>query len=139
MSARTYPTLQAVPTFADDSEAVVECLQSIQRELAEAFADARRMRRIDLLLEIAATLTLVADAARTDWTGNGTLIGQPRDPARIPPLLQELDVKPTALVALGGAEIEAAKRAVELVSSPTSLETVVVEAMDEIKSTLATA
>src|SRR5262249_10504685 len=114
MSARTYPTLQAVPAFADDGEGVIECLQSIQRELAEAFADARRRRRIDLLLEIAATLTLVADAARTDWTGTGTLIGQPRDPARIPPLLQELDVKLTALVALGGAELEAAQRAVEL-------------------------
>ena len=138
MSAPTFPTLQAVPSLADD-EAPLEWLQSIHRELVEAFADARRERRIDQLLDVASTLTLVADAARVDWADTSGLIGQPRDVARVPFLLQELDLKHAGLVALGGPEIAAVKRVIGLANSPASIDAAVNDAIAEIKSTLAAA
>jgi hypothetical protein len=136
MSATRLSTLQSVPNLPEDGEASAEWLHSIHRELVEAFAEARRVRRVEQLLDIAGTLTTVADAARIDWSDAGRLIGQPRDPTRIPQLLNELDLKVTGLVALGGPELATVNRLIGMASAPSSIETGVLEAIDEIKSAL---
>jgi hypothetical protein len=136
MSAPRLSALQSVPNIPEDDEASAKWLQSIHCQLVEAFAEARRVRRVEQLLEIAGTLTIVADAARIDWSSTGSLMGQPRDAARIPLLLNELDLKATGLVALGGPELAAVNRLIGMASSPSSIDTGVLEAIDEIKSAL---
>ena len=136
MSATRLSTLQALPHLSEDGEASAEWLQSIHGELVQAFAEARRVGRVEQLLEIAGTLTMVSDAARIDWADKGSLLGQPRDPARIPLLLNELDLKVTGLVALGGPELTAVNRLIGMASSLSSIEAGLLEAHDEIKSAL---
>jgi hypothetical protein len=136
MSATRLSALQSVPNIPEDGEASAEWLQSIHCQLVEAFAEARRVRRVEQLLEIAGMLTIVADAARINRSNTGSLMGQPRDPARIPLLLNELDLKVTGLVALGGPEFAAVNRLIGMASSPSSIDTGVLEAIDEIKSAL---
>jgi hypothetical protein len=125
-------------SVGDDGEAPVEWLQSIHREIVEAFADARRVRRIDQLLDVASALTLVADAVRVDWADTTGLIGQPRDAGRVTLLLQELDLKHAGLVALGGPELACVKQVIGMGNSPASIDSAVQDAIREIKSTLAT-
>ena len=84
MSATRSSALQAIPIIPEAGEASAEWLQSIHEELVDALAEERRVRRVTQLLDIAATLTIIADAARIDWSDTGRLIGQPRDPAREP-------------------------------------------------------
>jgi hypothetical protein len=139
MSAAEFSTLQAVPDIADNGEPSVEWLKCIHSELVEAFADARRVRRVDQLLDLAGTLTQIADAARIEWGDTGKLMGQPRDPGRIPLLLQELELKLTGLQALGEPELAATKRLTGMANSPASIDTAVLDAIDEIKATLAAA
>src|SRR5581483_4666872 len=96
----------------------VDPLAAIHGELAEASAATLRMRQVDGLLDIAATLSQLADAVRVDDSGgteSGRLRGGPREPARIPLLIRELGLKLAALTAFGGPGIEAAA---ELVASP---------------------
>lgn len=95
----------------------VDPLAAIHGELAEASAATLRMRQVDGLLDIASTLSQLADAVRVDDSGteSGRLRGGPREPARIPLLIRELGLKLAALTAFGGPEIEAAA---ELVASP---------------------
>jgi len=96
----------------------VDPLAAIHGELAEASAATLKMRQVDGLLDIAATLSALADAVRVDDSGgqeSGRLRGGPREPARIPLLIRELGLKLAALSAFGGPEITAA---VELVASP---------------------
>jgi hypothetical protein len=125
-------------SVSDDREAPVEWLQSIHRELVEAFADARRARRIDQLLEVASALMLIADAVRVDWADTSGLIGQPRDAGRVTLLVQELDLRHAGLVALGGPVLAGVKHVVGMVNSPASIDSAVHDAIGEIKSTLAT-
>lgn len=106
--------LHAVP-FGDHGEAgVSERTEpaappaSLWSEMVEASAGSLRRWRVDQLLDVAGTLTLFADAARTDGAVGG-LQGQPRDAARIPLLLKELGLKLTALDVLGGADLPAAR------------------------------
>ena len=139
MTGTTFPTLQVVPEMAEKSEDSATWLHSINAELIEAFAEMRRMRRIEQLLDIANTLTALADAARIDWGDASRLIGQPRDPARIPVLLKELELKLTALVALGGPEIAQLNELIGMADSHMSIEGAVFPAMDEIRSALAAA
>jgi GGDEF domain-containing protein len=90
-----------------------DSLQAIRAEIVEASSSARRVHQVDQLLNVAETLTTLADAARIDDHGNGRLQGMPREPARIPLLLKELAVKLAALRALDGPEIGEATRLVE--------------------------
>jgi GGDEF domain-containing protein len=93
-------------------------LAAIHGELVEASATAVRMRQVDQLLDVAETLTALAEAARTeDAADSGRLRGGPRDPARIPILTRELSLKLAALAAFGGPDIEAAAELVALSSS----------------------
>jgi hypothetical protein len=125
-------------SVSDDHDAPIEWLQSIHREIVEAFADARRARRIDQLLDVASALTLIADAVRVDWADTTGLIGQPRDAARVTLLVQELDLKQAGLVALGGPELAGVKRVIGMVNSPANTDAAVQDAIGEIKATLAT-
>jgi hypothetical protein len=131
--------LQAVPIVGDNAEAPGEWLQVIHREVVEGFADARRVRRIDQLLDVASTLTRVADATRIDWADTSGLIGQPRDAARVPLLLEELELKHAGLLALGGPELAGVKRVIGMLNTPAAIDSAVHDAIAEIKSTLATA
>jgi hypothetical protein len=95
------------------------------------------MRRVDRLLDLAATLSTIADAVRITHEGGG-LQGQPRDPARIPVLLRELGLKLAASQTLGGPEIpEAAKLAGEVAPAASGMGTRVLTALDEIRLALA--
>jgi hypothetical protein len=92
------------------------------------------MRQVDQLLDIAETLTGLAEAARPEDTGDsGRLRGGPRDPARIPILTRELSLKLAALAAFGGPDIEAAAELVALPSSQfTAIPGRVLAALDQI-------
>jgi GGDEF domain-containing protein len=109
-------------------------LAAIHGELVEASATAVRMRQVDRLLDIAETLTGLAEAARAeDTVDSGRLRGGPRDPARIPILTRELSLKLAALAAFGGPDIEAAAELVALPSSQfTMIPGRVLAALDQI-------
>jgi GGDEF domain-containing protein len=109
-------------------------LAAIHGELVEASATAVRMRQVDTLLDIADTLTSLADAARTENSADsGRLRGGPRDPARIPILTRELSLKLAALAAFGGPDIEAAAELVALPSAQfTAIPARVLAALDQI-------
>ena len=86
--------------------------RAIHRELAESSENARRTRRVDHLLDVSGAVTVLAYAARIDWTGTGKLLKMPRDPGRIPLLLTELELKLAALAAaLDGPETRGRVRA----------------------------
>jgi GGDEF domain-containing protein len=131
------PTSEAAKG-ADDSSA--EPLQALQAELSEAAASRMRMWQVDQLLDLARTLTELADAARIDDGQTGGLQGQPRDAPRIPLLLKELGLKLAALRALGGPEIPGLSSLVEE-GNPRAGNTSakVIAALDEIGAVLASA
>jgi hypothetical protein len=115
-------------------------LEAILSELVRASADARRTRRIDQLLDVTGTLTMLADAARIDTRDTGTLQGRPRDGARIPLLLKELGIKLAALKALEGPEIaEAMKLIQETRPLAANISAKVLTALDEVGAALAAA
>ena len=120
--------------------ASAEPLQAIHGELVKASTSALRIRRVDQLLDIAATLTMLADAVRVDEAEPGRLQGQPRAPARMLLLLKELDVKLAALEALEGPVIE---QALKLVQEPaplaSNMSAKVLTALDEIAAALTAA
>jgi hypothetical protein len=117
-----------------------EQLRAIHRELAESAENARRMRRVDQLLDVAGTVTVLADAARIDWSGTGKLQGMPRDPGRIPLLLKELELKLAGLAALDGPELAAVYELVGMANAPaSSIRDGVGPATDEIGVALAAA
>lgn len=106
--------------------------------LEAELASAARIRRVERLLDIAETLTKLADAARIDDAGPGRLQGHAAGADRIPLLLKELALKLAALKSLDGTVIEEAG---ELLASPvaSSMRTKVLSALDEIGETLAAA
>jgi GGDEF domain-containing protein len=109
-------------------------------EDADAGAGALRRWHVDQLLDLARTLTLLADAARVDYSGGDGLQGQPREPARIPLLAREVALKLTALRTLGGPEIpEAAGLATEAGRRPGSVAAQVPAALDAIDAALSRA
>jgi GGDEF domain-containing protein len=103
--------------------------------LEAELASAARIRRVERLLDIAETLTKLADAARIDDAGPGRLQGQATGADRIPLLLKELSLKLAALKALDGTEIAEANT---LLTSPvaTTIRTKVLTALDEIGEVL---
>ena len=125
---------------AGSSDAAASPLLAIHGELVEVSANALRIRRVDQLLDVAGTLTMLSDAVRIDDRDAGGLQGKPREPARIPLLLRELGLKLAALHALGGPRI---REAIELVEQPAVLPTAmsakVHKAFDEISAALAVA
>ncbi len=134
------PGSERLRAGADGEAAAAEPLQAIHGELVKASTSALRIRRVDQLLDIAGTLTMLADAVRIDEGEPGRLQGQPRSPARMLLLLKELDVKLAALEALEGPVIEAT---VKLVQEPTPLASnmsaKVLTALDEIAAALTAA
>ena len=135
-TATEFSTLQLLPGIDPDGEASADWLRSIHRELVDAFADAQRIRRVDQLLDVGGTLTTLADAVRIDWSDTSRLVGQPRDGARVPVLLKELELKLAGLAALGGPELAVATRLTEMAASPSRIDDEVFDAMDEIKAAL---
>jgi GGDEF domain-containing protein len=127
----------AAPGGVDPS---AEPLKALQAEVIEASASRMRIWRVDQLLDLARTLTELADAARIDDGQTGGLQGQPRDAPRIPLLLKELGLKLAALRALGGPEIPGLCSLVED-ASPRAGNTSakVIAALDEIGTVLAVA
>jgi GGDEF domain-containing protein len=115
-------------------------LLAIHGELVEASANAVKMRQVDQLLDIAETLAQLAEAARTEDTGeSGRLRGGPRDPARIPILMRELSLKVAALAAFGGPVIDAAAELLALPSTQfIAIPTKVLAALDQIGLILST-
>jgi GGDEF domain-containing protein len=97
-----------------------------------------RIWRVERLLDIAETLTKLADAARIDDAGPGRLQGQASGADKIPLLLKELALKLAALKALDGSEIAEAET---LLQSPVAgtMRTKVLSALDEIGLVLAAA
>ena len=92
---------------------------------------AARIQRVDRLLDVAETLTKLADAARIDDAGPGRLQGQASGADKIPLLLKELALKLAALKALDGSEIS---EAATLLAAPAAatMRTKVLSALDEI-------
>ena len=94
-----------------------------------------RTRHVDGLLDIAATLSQLAEAVRVDESdqASGRLRGGPREPARIPLLIRKLGLSLAALQAFGGPEIAAAS---EIAASPNAhysqLAPKVIVALDQI-------
>jgi GGDEF domain-containing protein len=125
---------------AEEAGGGSDSLHAIRAELAQASSSARRVRQVDQLLDVAETLTTLADAARIDDNGHGRLQGMPREPARIPLLLKELALKLAALRALDGPEIAAVSQLVDG-SAPniSSLSSKVLSALDEVGTALAAA
>ena len=117
-----------------------EPLKALRAEMVEASASRMRIWRVDQLLDIARTLTELADAARIDDGQTGGLQGQPRNAPRIPLLLKELSLKLAALRALGGPEIPGLCSLVED-ASPRAGNTSakVIAALDEIGAVLTAA
>ena len=117
-----------------------EPLKALRAEMVEASASRMRIWRVDQLLDLARTLTELADAARIDDGQTGGLQGQPRDAPRIPLLLKELGLKLAALRALGGPEIPGLCSLVED-ASPRAGNTSakVIAALDEIGAVLTAA
>jgi len=117
------------------SAPVGDPLIAIHGELVEASVAAVRMRQVDLLLEIATTLSHLAEAVRVDDTGgeSGRLRGGPREPARIPILIRELGLRLSALTAVGGPQLQ---EVAQLVASPnqhySALPAKVLAALDQI-------
>jgi GGDEF domain-containing protein len=128
------------PESARDAGPSTEPLQALQAEMSEASASRMRVWRVDQLLDLARTLTELADAARIDDGQTGGLQGLPRDAPRIPLLLKELSLKLTALRALGGPEIPGLCSLVED-ANPRAGNTSakVIAALDEIGTVLAVA
>jgi len=123
---------------AENDVASAEPLRAIHGELVEASANALRMRRLDQLLDIAGTLTTLADAVRVDDREAGTLQGRPRDSARLPLLLKELALKLAALNALKGPVIaEATKLVQEPNPLASNVNAKVLTALDEIAAAVA--
>jgi GGDEF domain-containing protein len=115
-----------------------EVAEPAPTEPAVPASEALRRWHVDQLLDLARTLTQLADAARIDDTGAGGLQGQPREPARIPLLAREVGLKLTALRSLGGPEIPgAAFIATEARRRPASVGTSVPAVLDEIDAALA--
>ena len=106
--------------------------------LEAELTSAARIRRVERLLDVAETLTKLADAARIDDAGPGRLQGQASGADRIPLLLKELGLKLAALKALDGTEIAEANA---LLASPvaSTMRTKVLSVLDEIRETLAAA
>lgn len=106
--------------------------------LEAELASAARIRRVERLLDVADTLTKLADAARIDDAGPGRLQGQATGADKIPLLIKELGLKLAALKALDGTEIS---EATTLLSSTvaSTMRTRVLAALDEIGETLAAA
>lgn len=129
----------ALESTAVAATAPSEPLLAIHGELVEASANALRIRRVDQLLDIAATLTMLADAVRIDDREGGTLQGRPRDAARVPLLLKELGLKLAALVALDGPELVEATRLVREPTLAASMSAKVLTALDEIGAALTAA
>ena len=123
---------------ADDPSA--EPLKALQAEMIEASASRMRMWQVDQLLDLARTLTELADAARIDDGQTGGLQGQPRDAPRIPLLLKELGLKLAALRALGGPEIPGLSSLVgDANPRAGNTSAKVIAALDEIGTVLAAA
>jgi GGDEF domain-containing protein len=129
-----------LPPGPEGEVAPIGPLAAMHAEMLEASACALRKWRIDRLLDIADTLTVLADAARIDDRQTGALQGMPRDPARIPLLAKELGLKLTALRVLGGPDVPAAKVLAEE-THPRGVNTGVrvLAALDEIGEALAAA
>jgi GGDEF domain-containing protein len=106
--------------------------------LEAELTSAARIRRAERLLDVAETLTKLADAARIDDAGPGRLQGQAAGADRIPLLLKELGLKLAALKALDGTEIGEAN---SLLASPvtSTMRAKVLSVLDEIGETLAAA
>jgi GGDEF domain-containing protein len=106
--------------------------------LEAELTSAARIRRAERLLDIAETLTKLADAARIEDAGAGRLQGQAAGADRIPLLLKELALKLAALKALDGTEIGEANA---LLASPvtSTMRSKVLGVLDEIGETLADA
>ena len=94
-----------------------------------------RTRHVDGLLDVAATLSQLAEAVRVDESdqASGRLRGGPREPARIPLLIGKLGLKLAALQAFGGPEIAAASEIAASTSTHYSqLAPKVIVALDQI-------
>ncbi len=96
------------------------------------------IHRVERLLDIAETLSKLADAARIDDAGPGRLQGQATGADRIPLLVKELALKLAALKALDGTKIA---EATALLASPvaSTMRTKVLSALDEIGEVLVAA
>lgn len=139
-SRRSGPQPERPARRAANDVAPAGLLEAILGELVKASADARRTRRIDQLLDVAGTLTTLADAARIDTRDTATLQGRPRDGARIPLLLKELGIKLAALKALEGPEIaEAMKLSQETGPLASNISAKVLTALDAVGAALAAA
>jgi GGDEF domain-containing protein len=118
--------------------ASVEPLHAIHGELVEAAAATLKARQMDQLLNVATTLSGLADAARLDGVpGEVGRLREVRDPGRIPLLLRELALKLAALSAVGGPEIA---EAAELLREPKPISPVTarraLEALDAVSAAL---
>ncbi len=129
------PGIQDAPPDGGTSSGRLEALQT---ELAEATAAASRIQRVDRLLDLAETLSKLADAAKIDNVGAGRLQGQASGADKIPLLLKELGLKLAALRSLDGCELA---EAASLLASPAAgtMRTKVLSALDEIGTVLAAA
>jgi hypothetical protein len=115
-------------------------MRELQAEMVEASAASQRRWQVDHLLDLARTLTELADASRIDDSQSGGLVGQPRDAPRIPLLLKELGLKLAALRALGGPDLPGVSDLVQD-ADPRSGNSCaeVIAALEEIGSLLAAA